>query len=113
MIMHNAVMIAGYYLYPSITLWLALSFITVTPTAYFLHSRYTFSTVPDRKSFAKYILAMTASIPMAFVTIWFWHDQLHLPMAFAAPLASVCTLVMNFVLSRWAIFTRPRHLPMR
>lgn len=102
-VLHNAVIILADR--AGMQLWLAvlLSFCLVAGTGYLLHSVFTFRRPLAPITFARYVIAMVANIPLAFVTIWFWHLQIGLPMVLASPLASVCMLALNFLLGRWAI----------
>ena len=106
LVLHNAVMILADSV--AMPLWLAVlaSFATVATVGYLLHARFTFRHAPATATFARYVIAMLANLPLAFVTTWFWHDRVGLPMPVAAPMASVCMLAVNFVLSRWAIAAR-------
>jgi putative flippase GtrA len=102
-ILHNAVMIiadAG-----GMALWAAvlLSFTIVASAGYALHCAVTFRQPLALRGFARYTVAMSANVPLAFVTTWFWHEWVGLSMPVAAPLASVCMLAVNFMLGRWAI----------
>ena len=102
-VLHNAVLIIGDFL--GIPLWLGvmISFGIVASVGYVLHGLFTFRQPLTVRRLAKYAVAMSANIPLAFVTTWFWNRVVGLPMALAAPLASVCMLAVNFVLGRWAI----------
>jgi putative flippase GtrA len=102
-VLHNAVLIIGDFL--GIPLWLGvmISFGIVASVGYVLHGLFTFRQPLAVRRLAKYAVAMSANIPLAFVTTWFWNRVVGLPMALAAPLASVCMLAVNFVLGRWAI----------
>ncbi len=103
LVLHNAVLIIGDFL--GIPLWLGvmISFGIVASVGYVLHGLFTFRQPLAVRRLAKYAVAMSANIPLAFVTTWFWNRVVGLPMALAAPLASVCMLAVNFVLGRWAI----------
>ena len=109
-VLHNAVIILADA--AGIALWLAvlLSFCVVAGTGYVLHSVFTFRRPLAAAAFVRYVIAMIANIPLAFFTIWFWHQQVGLPMVFASPLASVCMLGLNFLLGRWAIVTPSRWI---
>ncbi|TPJ28680.1 GtrA family protein [Mesorhizobium sp. B2-8-3] len=108
--LHNAVIILADR--AGIPLWLAvlLSFCVVAGTGYVLHSVFTFRRPLASTALVRYVVAMLANIPLAFVTIWFWHQQVGLPMVFASPLASVCMLALNFLLGRWAIASPNRWM---
>lgn len=107
--LHNGVMISTDYL--GVPLWLSvlLSFGVVASSGYVLHGLFTFRRSLSVGAFGRYALAMSANVPLAFVTTWFWHDRIHLDMTEASPLASACLLVLNFALSRWAIGNRRRQ----
>lgn len=101
--LHNLIMIVGEHLSLSLLLCVLLSFVAVTSIGYVLHALFTFCQPVGLGPFKRYVTAMLANIPLAFVTTWFWHEAAVLPMAVAAPLASVCMVALNFVLGRWAI----------
>lgn len=102
-LLHNGVMIAGDRVGLSLWLSVLISFIVVSVTGYLLHGRITFRQPLDLGRYLRYALAMSANVPLAFITTWFWHEELGYEMTSAAPLASLCMLAMNFVLSRWAV----------
>lgn len=85
--------------------WLAilLSFGIVATGGYIGHSKFTFDQKLSLSAYFRYSFAMIANVPIVFVLVWFLHDFLGLPMVIGAPLSSVLMLVMNYVLSRWAI----------
>lgn len=101
--LHNAVMILSDR--AGSPLWLAvlLSFGIVAATGYALHGVFTFRQPLAMPGFARYVLAMSANVPLAFIFTWFWRDWTGLAMPVASPLASICMLAINFALSRWAI----------
>ena len=102
-IVHNLVLIVGDSL--GLPLWqtVLLSFVLVATLGYMLHGLFTFRQPLAMRRLVRYAAAMSANIPLAFVTTWFWHDAVGLAMALAAPIASGCMLALNFVLGRWAI----------
>lgn len=104
--LHNATLIAADRAGAPLLAGVVLSFVLVALTGYALHSRLTFRQPMGWRALSRYALAMSANIPLAFVTTWLWHVPLHLPMVWAAPLASGCMVVCNFALSRWAIAGR-------
>ena len=111
--LHNVVLIATNAV--AIALWLAvlMSFSAVASTGYVLHSIFTFRQPLSIRGLARYALAMSANIPLAYVTTWFWYAAVGLPMPLAAPIASACMLALNFVLGHWAIAApnRPAETP--
>lgn len=102
-ILHNIAMIVADK--AGAPLWLAvlLSFGLVAVSGYILHSIFTFRRSLALSGLAKYAAAMSANIPLAFIFTGFFYEWIGLPMALAAPLASICMLAINFLLSRWAI----------
>ncbi|EBI0064990.1 TPA: GtrA family protein [Citrobacter amalonaticus] len=105
---HNAIMIVADSL--CVALWLAilLSFAIIATVGYILHSLFTFKQPLSFAGFGRYTISMLLNIPLAFVSTWIWYHWLEFPMTIAAPLASLCMLVLNFLLSRWAISTSGR-----
>lgn len=101
--LHNAVIIAADIL--GLPLWLGvlISFGVVSVIGYLLHAIVTFQQALGLARYLRYALAMSANVPLAFVTTWFLHEELGLGIVLAAPLASLCMLAFNFVLSRWAV----------
>lgn len=103
LLLHNIVMVVADN--RGVPLWLAvlISFGLVASTGYTLHGLFTFRQRLALSAFARYAIAMAANLPLAFATTWIWHDLLGLAMILAAPIATVCMVVFNFFLSRWAI----------
>ena len=105
--LHNGIVIGLDWLGAPLIAGVALSFAVVSLTGYALHSRFTFRQPMGIEAFARYALAMSANVPLVFVTIWLWRDVVGLKMLYASPLASGCMILRNFALSHWAI-ARPR-----
>lgn len=106
LLLHNATIIAADRAGAPLIAGVLLSFVLVAATGYALHSRLTFRRPLGWREFWRYGLAMSANVPLAFITTWLWHTPLGLPMVWAAPLASGCMMAFNFGLSRWAIAGR-------
>lgn len=102
---HNAIMILADSLCAALWLAILISFTIIAAVGYILHSRFTFKKPLSFLAFGRYTISMLLNIPLSFVTTWFWYTWLGLPMTAAAPLASLCMIVVNFILSRWAIST--------
>ena len=107
--LHNGIIIALDWLGAPLIAGVALSFALVSASGYALHSRFTFRRAMRWEGFARYALAMSANLPLAFITIWLWRHAAGLPMIYASPLASACMVAMNFALSHWAIARAPRR----
>ena len=105
---HNGIMIAAERFYAALWLAVLLSFVITVIIGYILHSTFTFKQPFSLSAFGRYTLGMLLNIPLAYATTWFWYHWLEFPMTIAAPLASLCMLVLNFLLSRWAISTSGR-----
>jgi putative flippase GtrA len=106
LLLHNVVIIsadsAGWPLSGAVL----LSFCLSASAGYLLHSLFTFSKPVQMHRFSRYLLAVSANIPLAYVTVWFWHKLVGLEMLWASPIASICMVGINFVLARWAILPR-------
>lgn len=109
LVIHNVVMILADSLGSPLWLAVLLSFGFVVTIGYLLHSRFTFRQPTAIRAFLRYAFAMSANIPLSFVTTWFWYHWVDFPMLIAAPLASACMLALNFVFSRWAIASPHRN----
>lgn len=100
---HNLLMIvtdwAGIPLWGAIT----ISFTVATLIGYLGHSVMTFGQPMSANGLRRYSVGMVTAVAIAVPVIWFWKVALHLPMIIASPVASICTVGINFVLTRWAI----------
>jgi putative flippase GtrA len=100
---HNIVLIvtdtAGFPL----MLCILTSFVMVALLGYVMHSLISFRRPLSLPGLQRYVSAMSASAMTAFMITWICRDGIGLPMVSAAPLASALMLVVNFLLSRWAI----------
>lgn len=103
LVLNNVVLVAADALGFGTAIAVLASFAIVLTSGYLLHCAFTFRERLSANGFARYGLGMAANIPVAFAALYLMHDVLALPMAAAGPLVSVGMLVVNFVLSRWAI----------
>jgi putative flippase GtrA len=103
LLVHNLVMIVADA--AGSPLWGAVlaSYGIVVLIGYAGHSFLTFAQPVSIGRFARYAFAMAANIPSAFIFVWLAKNLGGLPMVFAAPLATVCSLALNYLLARWAI----------
>ena len=110
LLLHNIILISANGV--GIPLWLAvlMSFAAVASAGYLLHAIFTFRQPLSMRRLVRYTVAMSANIPLAYVTTWFWYAAISLPMPIAAPIASVCMLALNFTLGRWAIAAPPSRV---
>jgi putative flippase GtrA len=107
---HNLLMIVTDW--AGVPLWgaIAISFTVATLIGYFGHSLLTFDQPLSVNGLGRYSVGMVTAVAIAVPIIWFWKVAMHLPMIIASPVASVCTIGINFVLTRWAI-VRPLASP--
>lgn len=108
-VLHNGLLIAGDAM--GLPLWASVlaSFLLVVTVGYVLHGLFTYSQPLTVASFARYGIAMSANIPLAFVIIWLWKNIGGLSMIYAAPIASACMLAINFLLGAWAMIPGKRR----
>jgi len=110
LVLHNVVMIGGDRIGWPYFASILLSFTLSAITGYILHSHATFGEPVSMRRFLRYAFAMTANIPLAFVAIWIWHDVSGLAMIWASPIATICMVAVNFLLSRWAILSQSTRM---
>jgi putative flippase GtrA len=103
LVLHNVILITADFAGLPLGVAVLLSFTAVAGSGYVLHASFTFRQPLAMAGLLRYGAAMSANIPLAFVATWLWHVQINLPMPQAAPIASGCMLVFNFILGRWAI----------
>ena len=108
LLLNNAVLIGMDRAGASLSASIALSFAIVVVVGYGLHGRVSFRGSLDLRGFARYALAMSANIPLAFAALWLWRDLVGLRVELAAPLATGCTTAINFALCRFAVFGQKR-----
>lgn len=104
--LHNVVMIFGDQAGWLLIVTIMTSFCLVSFVGYLLHSMLTFHEPLRPMLLVRYTTAMSANIPLAFVTVTFWRDVVGFPMIWASPIATICMLAVNYLLSRWAIKSR-------
>lgn len=100
---HNITMIALNALHVPLWSSVLLSFGIVVMLGYILHSLITFERSFSASVFMRYAASMSFNIPLTFATTWFWYCWIGFSMSVASPLASICMVLLNYLLSRWAI----------
>ncbi|WP_420854274.1 GtrA family protein [Sphingopyxis granuli] len=110
MILHNIIVIGGDLLNWPYSCSILISFCLVTTIGYVLQSLLTFNQMLDKRIYFRYLVAMSANIPLAFVALWVWHDVVRLTMIWASPIATFSIVAINLLLSRWAILSRPTQV---
>ncbi|MBV1831304.1 GtrA family protein [Komagataeibacter sp. AV436] len=103
MMTHNIIMILLDFLGVPLLLAIVVSFGIVGGVGYAGHSSFVFRQPMSFPGFGRYILSMTMGVGVAIPIIYCWKVGLALPMWIAAPAASLCTTIINYLLVRWAI----------
>lgn len=110
--LHNIVMIGGDLVSLNYLVSSLLSFAIVLTSGFALHCAFTFSAAPGLRSFLRYTLAMALNLPMSILILFLLFDLGGVPMAIAAPFATVLMFALNYLLSAWAIVPKPPSLSM-
>lgn len=103
LLIHNVWMIVTDSLGMMLVLSVLSSFLLANTTAYVLHSLITFRKEVSVAGWLRYLFAMLANIPLTWAVTWIWADAVGLPMYWAAPIASVCMIIINYLLARLTI----------
>lgn len=108
-ILHNAIMIGLDRWHVHYAASALVSFVVVVLAGYALHVSFTFRERPSFASLWRYIAGMAANYPLNVALLFLMCDIAGLPMAIAAPAATVLLFGWNFLLSRWAIVRPGPH----
>ena len=104
LLMHNLWMIATDNLGMMLPLAVLSSFLLVNTAAYVLHSLISFRREMSVAAWLRYLLAMSATnIPLTWAATWIWAEAVGLPMYWASPIASVCMIIVNYLLAHLTI----------
>ncbi|MBX3500806.1 MAG: GtrA family protein [Alphaproteobacteria bacterium] len=106
LVIHNLLMIGSDAIGATLPLAVFSSYLVVVVTGYVLHSLISFRRKMHAMALLRYALAMSVNIPLAIATTWIWTSPVGLPMHWAAPIATLCMIVINYLLSHWAIGRR-------
>lgn len=100
---HNLLMLAttmaGIHYLPA----LVVSFLVLAPTAYGLHSRYTFERALGWDRFARFAGGLLVGFPINLVLMVVLVSGLDLPVPTATLIATVILFAWNYLSARWAI----------
>jgi putative flippase GtrA len=106
-LLHNGIMIGGAWLGLHYVVSSLVSFALVTSVGYWLHSVWTFPGAErGRMSFARYMLTMSANLPLSIAGMFVLVDLAGLPVILAAPVVTVFLAAFNFLGGRWALGER-------
>lgn len=105
---HNVVMIlgdaAGVHYLPMTF----LSFALVTPLGYLLHAGFTFKELLSWRAFLRFAAGVAVGFPLSLLIMAVFCSGFGLPVAIAAPLATLTLVLWNYVSTHWAIVGRLR-----
>jgi putative flippase GtrA len=103
-LLHNAIMLGGYWLGLHYAVSSVISFVVVVAFGYWLHSTWSF---PDaergRMPFARYALIASANLPLSIAGMFAFVDLGGVSVPLAAPLVTVLLVMFNFLGGRWAL----------
>lgn len=112
LILHNLIVITASRRGASILQAAGLSFCVMVVIGYLLLSLAVFLVVPTFSGLGRYTAAMAINFPISTGLLWSLMSPLGLPVAIAAPVATVGMVAINFLWARWAV-GRGRILPDR
>lgn len=103
---HNLIMILGdmaglHYLPMNF-----VSFATVTPLGYWLHSDFTFAEKLSLRAFLRFATGVAAGFPISLLTMAVLCTGFGVPVIIAAPVATIVLFVWNYASAHWAILGR-------
>lgn len=109
-LLHNAIMIGGYWAGLHYVASSFVSFAIVVLFGYWLHSGWTFPRAQrSGPSFARYALTMVLNLPLSIAGMFVFVDLAGLGVPIAAPLVTVLLAAFNFVGGRWALRVQSRR----
>jgi putative flippase GtrA len=104
---HNTILFAADLWHIHYALSCAISYVVVVALGFALHVGYTFRQPATAASFWRYALSMAGNYPLTLALLFLMCDIGGLPVAAAAPIATVLLFAVNFLASRWAIVSNP------
>ncbi len=105
-IAHNAIMIAADYVGVHYLLGTVISFVTVTPLGYVLHSRFTFAEPLRWKALMRFVGGVATAYPVSVAMMIVLCSGFGLSVPVATPIGTVALFVWNFIAAHWAIVPR-------
>lgn len=110
LLLNNTILVVGDQAGLPLVTTIPLSFVLCVLAGYIMHSLISFRKPINFRAFLRYVLAMSGNIPLAFAGIWLARDVAGFGMVYAAPLATACILLVNYLLAHWAIAVRGKAL---
>jgi putative flippase GtrA len=80
-----------------------LAFLLVLPASYLAHALWSFTTPASWSAFLHYAAGSCSGLVVTVVVLAVFRTGLMLPMVAAAPLATVCMMIYNYLMARWAV----------
>ncbi len=105
---HNVIMIAGDYVGISYAIMTFVSFMLVTPTAYALHTRFTFAERLSAARLLRFVSGTAIGLPLSLLVMAILCTLLKLPVIIAAPIATVVLFGWNYASAHLSILGRFR-----
>ena len=105
-IMIGTELLGGHYL-----LGVLLAVLFVAPSAYVLHSLFTFERSLSFRTFARFAAGILAGYPLTIGSMVILCSGFRFPVFVAAPLATLVLFLWNFAAAHWAILPHSRGSP--
>jgi putative flippase GtrA len=103
-LLHNAIMLGGYWLGLHYAVSSVISFAIVVAFGYWLHSNWSFPNAErGRMPFARYALIASANLPLSLAGMFAFVDLGGVSVPLATPLVMVLLVMFNFLGGRWAL----------
>jgi putative flippase GtrA len=103
-LLHNAIMLGGYWLGLHYAVSSVISFAIVVAFGYWLHSNWSFPNAErGRMPFARYALIASANLPLSLAGMFAFVDLGGVSVPLATPLVTVLLVMFNFLGGRWAL----------
>lgn len=105
---HNLIMIGGDLVGGGFAAMTLVSFLLVTPTAYALHSRFTFGEHLSVSGLLRFVSGTAMALPLSLLAMTLLCAVLKLPVIVAAPIATIALFLWNYASAHLAILRRLR-----
>jgi putative flippase GtrA len=100
---HNLIMIAGDRAGGNYAVMTLVSFLIVTPTAYALHSHFTFNAPRSLRALVRFASGTAMALPLSLLAMIVLCSVLTLPVVIAAPISTVLLFLWNYISAHLSI----------
>jgi putative flippase GtrA len=107
-VLSNVIMIAVDGISGHSLIAVTASVAVLIPTGFILQALVTFEQPPSWRAFGRYAALMVWNWPLFSLCVWLIHDELSVPMVWAAPVTTILSFLWNYAASAWAIAWPPR-----